>query len=716
MTEKTILPRIGQKETQASKGGLSYYQTDNTDQNLKNNKHDLFFYDVNNKGDKGTFNTEVKNRVFSINEKIQNSSLDPNDPDNKNNYNHLENAINLASCGAWNDRKESLCVNPWGNNKKDYNLVNFSKTPNDYRDKDVLKSVKVSLDEFAGTTNTTTSIDKDTDDPLLLKVDGASTNTTVSKQEYYNGMAYMINKYLLCKSRFYNSNNALSYGTHGFDTVINLFKDNNINSGVKLLFFVILLLSLYLILKGLGAITFSNTENFKLNGKNGAIFSFLWIGIMFATVIPQLKNLKNYYSLYSGNNIKLNESCKNPISDQVKKTKYIFIFISVFLALIYLYFMNKFSESKSGLNYFGKFLFLFGFSILICYTSTPQLFEKEDKKNSKEFRISYLEDKLNELPYQNKDKTNIINISYWIGIFIILLIVSIYKAVVTVFTRNKEKNKASGEKMSFVEDIAGPWLLLRGPFIIAFNIILIYLIPYYIILYPIICMLQRMFVGSFILPHVLKNIPGIELKDEATKLSLFNSFVGWDLPGWSFFKIADVLKEILGEGGDVEKILKDKISNTSNYKVFSEFDESFSFVKPIGALFLTLFPGRFLRFACGSDLSNNYSSGYKFVLFLFGLLISIWLFKIIITYFAEGVFDLSYIFVNKDDKTQKNVSIASLVIYLITYIAVLFFSISKLGQGSQALNYPIIKEFFNPFCESQNTEQKPQQTQQTTTS
>ena len=160
-----LLSRYGDKASTASKGGLDYFTSDNTDQDFKNNKNDLIFYDVNDKGDKADFNTAVQNQVFQVNTRIKDSGLNPNDESNVNEYNNLENATNLAMCGAWKignrpDDHKSLCVSPWGQKDgNDNSLVNYAKTPNQYRTNAYIRDVENSFDKFIeeNTTNIVTA-------------------------------------------------------------------------------------------------------------------------------------------------------------------------------------------------------------------------------------------------------------------------------------------------------------------------------------------------------------------------------------------------------------------------------------------------------------------------------------------------------------------------------------------------------------------------------
>lgn len=647
LIKNDLLSRYGDKASTASKGGLNYFTSDDTDQDFKNNKNDLIFYDVNEniKGDKENFNTKVKNQVFQVNTKIKDSGLNPNDESNVNEYNNLENATNLAICGAWNNADESLCVSPWGQRDgNDLSLVNYAKTPNRYRKNNRLVNVKRSFDDFFNESNNRS--------PELIK--NIRPSATVNKQMCYNGMAYYLNKYLVSKSRFYNSNKSINYNQSGWGSVINIFNDPSIGTPVKSFVFIVLLLSFYLILRGVSTVTKSDFK-FTPNAKNMGVFAVGWIVLLAISLGPQFAQLKNYYSLFSGNYVKLNEPCKNSKESQLRDSKYIIIFISVILVSIYIYIVSSNSIKNGGeIGYIAKLLLMIGFAMLIGYSTTPNFFN-QSKDDKKEFRMSYVVDGVNELPYENRNKASNLNIVFWSVTFIILLIASGGKAFTTVIAGNS-KNQSEGQNDSKINDFLGPWMTLRGPFVIALNLILVYLIPYYLIIYPIVCMLQRLFVGSFILPWLMKKLLGDKEKSESEKLVLFNTFVGWDLPFWPLFKIIDVMS-LYAQGKNPDDILKNS-NNTSNYKVFSSFDDTMGFLKPFIAIVSILAPWWFLKFACGKG---------RFVLILLiilGALGGMWLLKIILTTIFSKP-DYSF-FQNFNE--NKAINILSIVIYIVAYL------------------------------------------------
>ena len=114
--------------------------------------------------------------------------------------------------------------------------------------------------------------------------------STVSKQAYYNGMFYMINKYLLAKSRFYNSATTSS-SKPGFEQLIDIFTGNsdcdyNVNSFVKLFLFVVIILSIYLILRGLSTITSIKSKG-EVNSKSLILFGVIWFIIIYISVLSK---------------------------------------------------------------------------------------------------------------------------------------------------------------------------------------------------------------------------------------------------------------------------------------------------------------------------------------------------------------------------------------------------------------------------------------------
>ena len=66
---------------------------------------------------------------------------------NTNNYNYL-NAINLATCGAWEDTDESLCVAPWVYTNRYTIFSKFSKTPSTFRTKELMSNAMENLDNL----------------------------------------------------------------------------------------------------------------------------------------------------------------------------------------------------------------------------------------------------------------------------------------------------------------------------------------------------------------------------------------------------------------------------------------------------------------------------------------------------------------------------------------------------------------------------------------
>ena len=111
--------------------------------------------------------------------------------------------------------------------------------------------------------------------------------------------------------------------------------------------------------------------------------------------------------------------------------------------------------------------------------------------------MSYGVDNINELPFHNTYEESWYN-GNLIIIFIILIIVSLAKSIMGILNKSKSNN-INSKSSQFTE----PWLRLRGLFIIGFNLLLIYYVPFYLVMYPIICMLQRMAMGSLILPAIL---------------------------------------------------------------------------------------------------------------------------------------------------------------------------------------------------------------------
>lgn len=645
-----VLPRFGNKSNKTTKDGLTYFETDETDQNFSNNKNDLIFYDVSkNNPLNNTKGNNIENNVFSVNSKIKDSGLDPNDDKNTNDYNHLENAINLAMCGAWEDSSKSLCVSPWGTKTNDDpNLVNYAKTPKKFRTTDNLSDVINSLNKFAEAKDVYNITDKEYND---------SSGGTINEQSYYNGMFYLINKYLLAKARFYNSDNSLNSSKPGIFQFTDFYLKSN--NTTKFFLFITVLLSIYLFLKGLSAITNVKSSK-KLEPKGVGAFVFIWILVIIGTVIAKFGVVKNYYTLFNGNNLKINEPCKTSIGDKLSNIKWWASIFSIFTILIYLYGTNWFWNSYSGNNSsspmkFGiNFFVIIVFSIFIAFISSPTLFNNPAKGDDK-FKMSYKIDGINDLPYQNTYTQNNINLSFWIIIFIIIIIVSLSKAISTLFG---QKNKNDNFSI-----FAQPWLQLRGLFIIAFNILLIYYIPFYPVIYPIICMLQRLFIGSFVLPHILNNIPGLgkfNKMDKAQQLVLFNAFVGWDLPGWSFVKIIDVLEKLLGGGGgDIMDLLKANGSssgNTSNINVFTEFDNS-SLLGFLTSFFYVLLPWMYYNKNC------NIGKWGIFAIMIFGgiasIFLSTWLINLLT---SKNIFDLP--FKNTGSKWTSS-------IYLIIYVIIL---------------------------------------------
>ena len=622
-SKSNILPRVGESSTNATSGGdTSIFATDDTDQKFSHNKNDLIFYDVNTKND---LTDDVNNEVFKINNRINNFSpkLDPNNNSNTNDYNYLENAINLATCGAWEDSAKSLCVAPWGKKTDTPYLVNFSKTPEAYRTAGDMTTTIENLDKFQDSTEAQklTTGDYDTE--------------TVPKQAYYNGMFYMINKYLLAKSRFYNSANKTSSSKSGLEQLIDIFTGNSeykVSSFVKLFLFIVVILSIYLILRGLSTITSIKSKG-ETTSKSLISFGVIWIIIIYISVLSKTSEIKNYYTLFTGQSYKLNEPCENAKQTKVSKIKYIIAGISVLVIMGFIKFSEYLMGENSNALKFGiNFALIIVFSIFIAFVSSPTFLNK----SSNEFKMSYGVDNVNELPYHNTYEESWLNGKFWIIIFLLLLVVSFSNSIMGII--NKNKNNANSSN-----GFSQPWLRLRGLFVIGFNLLLIYYVPFYLVMYPIICMLQRMAMGSLVLPAVLNKIPGLgkmNNMDESEKLILFNTFVGWDLPGWSLFKIADVLEKVITGGDPMSMLKKDDKNhqNTSNINVFTEFGKQ-NYVTSIFAILYSLFPNLFYKYWAPAFGNNgNSNPGKIFILILFiliGLFSSFWFANMIFTYISK---------------------------------------------------------------------------------
>lgn len=648
--KSNVLPRFGESNNSATKGGYTYFTTDNTDQNIKSNANDLLFYDVNQKKD---ISKDIKNNVFSVNTTIQDTiKVDPTDSSNTSEYNHLENAINLAMCGAWEDSNDSLCRSPWGSKtSSDDNIINYSKVPDVFRNSTDISDVVSSLDNFSSDNNGAGN---------NLTTSTTTVSGTVDKQQYYNGMFYMINKYLLAKSRFYNSANTTSSWKPGVEQLIELFTSSSTSSGTKICLFVVLLLSLYLIFKGLSTIT-NTVRKEKLTNKSLVGFVVVWIVVVIVTVLTKYTNIKNYYSLFTGDSVKLNEPCKNSVGDKLSKIKFFMSIASVILLIGYLKFdeyLRKKNSNKGGYYIFG-FIMLIGFSSLISWFTTPSLF---NTNYTSQFKMSYDVDDINELPFRNTSSESTINVWFWVVIFIILILVSLGGALSKLFKKD-------------VSQYIEPWLRLRGMFIIAFNLILIYYIPYYLLAYPIVCMIQRLSIGSFILPGLLNKIPNIkyETMPSSQKLVLFNLFVGWDLPGWSFIKIIDVLEKLITGKVNFDEMLSPEANgqNTANINVFTEFSKS-QFLSPLISFFYTLIPPLYYKKLCKYE-----SKGLKLGFMVAGLFLAMWLGKIILNYFIDGDFDLSYPFTDYKKKASKISIWTYISIYIITGVAIYMQKVPK---------------------------------------
>ena len=671
-SKSNILPRVGDSSTSATKGGeTSIFTTDNTKQNYSHNKNDLFFFDVNSNN---TLTEKVKSNVFKINNKIDEIGLDPNDDSNTSEYNYLENAINLASCGAWESSDESLCVAPWGDKPTQSDepyLVNFAKTPSKFRTSADMVDVITNLDKFKQNNST--------------NITGSEYN---SDQEYYNGMFYMINKYLLAKSRFYNSANKTSSSKPGLEQLIDIFTGNsdyNVGSTVKIFLFIVVLLSIYLILRGLSTIT-SIKSTGTVGGIGLIVFIAGWLGIIFGTVLSKTDKIKNYYTLFTGKTYKLNEPCENSRKSTLSNVKYYISAFSVFAIIGFIKLVEKLdSKNSSAIIYGFNFLLIIAFSFFIAFVSSPTFLNK----SSDEFKMSYGIDNVNELPYQNTKTNSWFNITFWLVIFILLLVLSFSQSIKRFLDKGSGTKNTNNSK-KIVDDIIQPWLRLRGLFIIAFNLLLIYYIPFYLIMYPIICMLQRLAMGSVVLPALLNRIPGLagngksfENMDSAEKLVLFNSFVGWDLPGWSLFKLLDVLEKVFTDGADMDKLMKSDQSeqNTANINVFTEFGKQ-NYISPLFGVFYSLFPPMFYKLWKKS--LNNTGNKLNFVNFLkllffclVGFAIAIWFSSIIGTYVTKKELDLSYP-IPINNGSQKS----AVITYAIVYGLTLFLLVLK-GMGIQ---------------------------------
>ena len=361
-SKSNILPRVGDSSTSATKGGeTSIFTTDDTKENFSHNKNDLFFYDVN-KNNKLTIDNDntsaptISSKVFKVNNNINGIGLDPNDDSNTSEYNYLENAINLASCGSWESGDGSLCVAPWGNKTDEPYLVNFAKTPSNFRTQELMSDVATNLQKF--------------------KQDNSTNITTESyaDQNYYNGMFYMINKYLLAKSRFYNSANKTSSSKPGLEQLIDIFTGNsdyNVGSTVKIFLFIVVLLSIYLILRGLSTIT-SIKSTGTVGGKGLIVFIGGWLGIIFGAVLSKTDKIKNYYTLFSGKTYKLNEPCENSRKSTLSNVKYYVSAFSVFAIVGFIKLVEKLdSKNSSAIIYGFNFLLIIGFSFFIAFVSSP---------------------------------------------------------------------------------------------------------------------------------------------------------------------------------------------------------------------------------------------------------------------------------------------------------------------------------------------------------
>jgi hypothetical protein len=672
-SKSNILPRVGESSTNATSGGdTTIFATDDTDQKFSHNKNDLIFYDVNKKNtlvNNTTGDPTINSTVFKVNNKINGFSptkLDPNDDSNTNEYNYIENAINLATCGAWENTDESLCVAPWGSKTDTPYLVNFSKTPSAFRTQELMSNAKENLDKF------------EKSDAIDLTDNNSPSGETVSKQAYYNGMFYMINKYLLAKSRFYNSANKTSSSKPGFEQLIDIFTGNsdyNVNSFVKLFLFVVIILSIYLILRGLSTITSIKSKG-EVNSKSLILFGVIWFIIIYISVLSKTSSIKNYYTLFTGQSYKLNEPCENAKQTKVSKIKYVVAVISVLVIMAFIKFSEfLMGENSNAFKYGINFALIIGFSIFIAFVSSPTF----GNKSSNEFKMSYGVDNINELPFHNTYEESWYNGKFWIIIFIILIIVSLAKSIMGILNKNKSNN-INSKSSEFTE----PWLRLRGLFIIGFNLLLIYYVPFYLVMYPIICMLQRMAMGSLILPAILDKFKfgnkSFENMDSSQKLVLFNTFVGWDLPGWSIFKFLDVIEKVV-TGGNPQDMLKadegGNQQNTSNINVFTEFGKK-NYVTSIFGIFYSLIPNLFYKYwspAFGNN--NNNGPGKFFIVILFvlvGLFSSFWFSSIIFTYISKKELDLSYPF-PPNSGSKKAAVITYTIVYFITLVLLILKSL-----------------------------------------
>ena len=208
-------------------------------------------------------------------------------------------------------------------------------------------------------------------------------------------------------------------------------------------------------------------------------------------------------------------------------------------------------------------------------------------------------------------------------------------------------------------------------------------------------MLQRLLIGSFVLPTILDrlNISNSKFKnmDPAQKLVLFNAFVGWDLPLWSLVKIIDVLEKIYTKGGDIMDLLKsdgDTSGNTANINVFTEFDNK-ALLNFITSFFYVLIPWKYYNTTC------KFGNFGLFLFIIIGLIGSVFLSTWITNVMEnKNTFDLPY-------KNNGSKWVSSIYIFIYFIILVILIANKIFGFNLNLLkNIPFLKDiqFINKEC------------------
>ena len=564
--------------------------------------------------------------------KVYNNMLGDGSGGTNRKFSDIDDAIENAACGNW-DNSDGICNGEYNPKLALGRLYENRNRLND-----------------PSNNNVTTSLAK------FVNSSGHSKDDAIN---------YLISRFVMEKSRFYDTtpaknDNSQYTGPRGWISTANILAGGGGGNVAKIFVYIVYGITIYLLLVGVKSInvgalnklgvtkrtpasssligsTVDNvyyiyTHTFK-EGKNAIVF-ILVMFIIFILSGFVFSDKSDFYILSAPSKNFLTEPCESTARAQSATTGItptICVTIMIIVCLCLKDYFVSWPSIHSGslsvplLGYYLSFICLV--IILFFYCFDP-IKEKQDNK----YLVSYNIQDANAnffLPYIFTNSRKI-NYTFYILLFSVVCIATIISICLSLFNQANSKG---------IYGYLHPFLSLRSSVVTVLTLLVLWNVPFILVIYPLIILIQRLLVGNLIAPIVLQKLYGENANNKSSEATvLFESLVGWDLLAWPLFKIADIVQAAISgneKGSDLDALSKK--NSASNLNVFSSFQKEIGFNNIIKIL-LFASPVSF------ANIINNWTWGnYLKYLIVFLIGIAIFLF---------GLYIVSFLFIWLGDKNK----------------------------------------------------------------